>query len=348
MASPAGGAPAGMSVDAFLGVGTALVVVTAVFVAMRLIANIQTKRLLIDDAVPVVATLLLAGTYALAYISMKALFDPTSSLKYMAELATAIDFISGFAIWSSKAPILLLYIRLFGVKNWLKVSSYITLAVTFIIFFVGMVYTGVACSPGNKVLDIPFILNCTTTSTKIGVTLGTTSVVADLIILVLPIPVILKLQMAGPKKIGLFIVFLTGVFAIVASAVSLYYKWGSFKGTSNDLTSAMVCTVIEASIAIIVGCIPSTYSFWSQSIVKLTIYSRIKTAFSSMSGSRSRTTKSTKRSTFASNPAGGSGDHINDSSSSQYVVLGDANSMKSGMKSASTEVPLEEIKSYRN
>ncbi|EHK99467.1 hypothetical protein M7I_4624 [Glarea lozoyensis 74030] len=275
MASPAGGAPAGMSVDAFLGVGTALVVVTAVFVAMRLIANIQTKRLLIDDAVPVVATLLLAGTYALAYISMKALFDPTSSLKYMAELATAIDFISGFAIWSSKAPILLLYIRLFGVKNWLKVSS-----------------------------------------TKIGVTLGTTSVVADLIILVLPIPVILKLQMAGPKKIGLFIVFLTGVFAIVASAVSLYYKWGSFKGTSNDLTSAMVCTVIEASIAIIVGCIPSTYSFWSQSIVKLTIYSRIKTAFSSMSGSRSRTTKSTKRSTFASNPAGGSGDHINDSSSS--------------------------------
>jgi hypothetical protein len=49
MVSPADGAPAGMSVDVFLGVGTALVVVTAVFVAMRIIANIQTKRLLIDD-----------------------------------------------------------------------------------------------------------------------------------------------------------------------------------------------------------------------------------------------------------------------------------------------------------
>jgi hypothetical protein len=48
MASP-GGSPTGMSVDAFLGVGTALVVVTAVFVATRIIANIQTKRLLIDD-----------------------------------------------------------------------------------------------------------------------------------------------------------------------------------------------------------------------------------------------------------------------------------------------------------
>jgi hypothetical protein len=35
---------------------------------------------------------------------------------------------------------------------------------------------------------------------------------------------------------------LTGIFAIVASAVSLHYKWGSFKGTSTDLTSAMVCT----------------------------------------------------------------------------------------------------------
>jgi hypothetical protein len=92
------------------------------------------------------------------------------------------------------------------------------------------------------VLDIPFILNCTTKSTKIGVTLGTTSMTANLIILVLPIPVILKLQMAGPKKIALFIVFLTGVFAIVVSAVSLYYKLGSFKGTSNDVTSAMVCT----------------------------------------------------------------------------------------------------------
>jgi hypothetical protein len=49
MASLASGTPTGMSVDAFLGVGTALVVVTAVFVAMRLVANIQTKRLLIDD-----------------------------------------------------------------------------------------------------------------------------------------------------------------------------------------------------------------------------------------------------------------------------------------------------------
>jgi hypothetical protein len=50
MSSPAGGTPTGMSVDAFLGVGTALVVVTVVFVAMRIIANIQTKRLLIDDS----------------------------------------------------------------------------------------------------------------------------------------------------------------------------------------------------------------------------------------------------------------------------------------------------------
>ena len=66
--------------------------------------------------------------------------------------------------------------------------------------------------------------------------------IADVIILVLPVPVILKLQMATPKKVGLSVVFLTGAFAIVASAVSLYYKWGSFKGTSTDLTSAMVCT----------------------------------------------------------------------------------------------------------
>lgn len=160
----------------------------------------------------------------------------------MAELATAIDFLSGFAIWTSKAPILLLYIRLFGVKTWLKVASWVTLAVTFIIFFVGMVYVGVACSPGGKTLDLPFILNCTTKSTRIGVTLGTTSVIADVIILLLPLPVVLRLQMATMKKIGLSVVFLTGIFAIVASAVSLYYKWGSFKGTSNDLTSAMVCT----------------------------------------------------------------------------------------------------------
>jgi hypothetical protein len=162
----------------------------------------------------------------------------------MAELATAIDFISGFAIWTSKAPILLLYIRLFGVKKWLKVASYVTLICTFVVFFVGMVYVGVACDPGSKPkpLDAKFIQSCISKSTKTGVTLGTTSVIADVMILVLPIPVILKLQMATPKKIGLFIVFLTGIFAIVASAVSLHYKWGSFKGTSTDLTSAMVCT----------------------------------------------------------------------------------------------------------
>lgn len=110
----------------------------------------------------------------------------------------------------------------------------------------------------------------------------------------------------------------------------------------------MVYSVIEASIAIIVGCIPSTYAFWSQTIVKLTIYSRLRTAFSSFSTTRSRTAKSTKRSTFSSNPTGGSGDHINDTVASQYVELGDANSMKSGLKSTLTELPAQEIKGYRS
>lgn len=82
--------------DGFLGFGTAMVVITAIFVALRLIANMQTKRLLIDDGntlnsyviflsltitivVPVVATLLLAGTYAIAYLSMKGTSTLTSN-----------------------------------------------------------------------------------------------------------------------------------------------------------------------------------------------------------------------------------------------------------------------------
>ena len=115
-------------------------------------------------------------------------------------------------MYFAKAPILALYIRLFGVKPWVRYTCYITLAATLLQFLAMATLVGASCTPVAKEgLKSDKTAACIATIFKSGIWNGLTSMVTDIIALVIPIPIVMKLQLPLHKRIGLGFVFLTGV-----------------------------------------------------------------------------------------------------------------------------------------
>lgn len=112
-------------------------------------------------------------------------------------------------MWSSKVPILLLYITLFGVKKWLRVACWSIIAISAVIFLSLASYATAMCSTSGEI-DLQFITNCSHADTRAGLGLGITAVVEDCLIFLLPIPTICRLALPLLKRIGLLLTFGVG------------------------------------------------------------------------------------------------------------------------------------------
>ncbi|KAI1823262.1 hypothetical protein F4861DRAFT_540134 [Xylaria intraflava] len=188
-------------------------------------------------------------------------------------LAVAISVLTPLALWSCKAPILFLYLRVFGLKRWLRIASSITLVLIGLVYISGIVAIPPACTPHTRNLSQQFIETCQERTRATNVYLGSVSVVADVVILVLPMPVIFGLKLLVPSRIGLLFLFISGLFAIAASIISLYFKAMSLKVPGTSLAISILATlptsltpprITECSVAVIVGCVPSLRVLWSK------------------------------------------------------------------------------------
>jgi hypothetical protein len=185
------------------------------------------------------------------------------------QISVACIFMGGASMYFSKTPLLLLYIRIFYVKTWLRLSCYAILATTAIIYLVCAAFSASHCvisSGGNY--DAEFQADCIANSLVTALVRCFTSIFCDLLILALPIPVILALNLPASRKTALAVVFLTGIFAIAAACTSLYFQWNMETQSPADITLAMLCTCLECCIAIIVGCAPASHALWSKYLVK--------------------------------------------------------------------------------
>lgn len=119
--------------------------------------------------------------------------------------------IVGPAIWSSKAAILALYIRIFAPLRWLRLASYTVLGLTFLFYWVTIPLTGAFCTPRRHGLwDFNVLSRCATTAVM-GPIHGAIGLAADITILILPLPIVPKLNTTMRNKVGLAIVFLAGI-----------------------------------------------------------------------------------------------------------------------------------------
>ncbi|KAI1739689.1 hypothetical protein F4680DRAFT_448686 [Xylaria scruposa] len=157
----------------------------------------------------------------------------------------------------TKSSILLLYLRIFGNVKWLRRTCYALLALMALYYTGATMATIFQCIPVAAAFDknvaklkcisiIPFwYMN------------AVLSIATDIIILLIPMPLIYALQMSRPRKAALIIVFALGTFVVITSI--LRFRTLDIPVKSPDPSyevDTVMWTIIEMSMAIICACLP--------------------------------------------------------------------------------------------
>ncbi|CAG9998322.1 unnamed protein product [Clonostachys byssicola] len=272
-----------ISNGSFLATGISLTVITTLFIAVRLFVSIkQIGNFWLDDYAMVVGLGFLVATFVLTYeqqaltekVFLKVKEMTTDELPLLIPDLLAIHkvglgslVVSNLSTWFTKAPLLLLLNRIFGIKNWLKIFVYITLAVSLLIVVGITGYSGRLCDPKGQ-WSPEFTVGCMDAGAIGNLICGCVGLAVDIVIFILPIPMIMQLHLPLRKKIGVIVVFATGFMGIAAGIVGTYSRVKTLNGSAADRQISTLCVILEATVTIAVGCVPALYYVWRTIISK--------------------------------------------------------------------------------
>ncbi|KAK1623646.1 integral membrane protein [Colletotrichum phormii] len=171
-----------------------------------------------------------------------------------------LQFIGGpfyvLGIWGFKMSLLFSYLRFFPAGG----------------YKIGTIIVAVACTMGHIAFMCVFIFLCTPIEKQYDpsipadeghcvdaitfyLTFSSLTIVFDVIIMLLPFPVILKSQIQKRKKIVLLALFILGIFVTIIQAIRIQ----TIKNLVNYLDSAksIQWSVVETCIGIIISCVPT-------------------------------------------------------------------------------------------
>lgn len=115
-----------------------------------------------------------------------------------------------------KMSILVQYLKLFApnktVNPFVFIGAWIVIASSFIFYVVDMFFTIFACSPREKIWNKFYIGgHCPINYNAIIIATAIFNIISDIAILILPVRSVWKLRMARKKKIGITLLFATGL-----------------------------------------------------------------------------------------------------------------------------------------
>lgn len=155
-----------------------------------------------------------------------------------------------------KCCILLLYLRLFQVVRWFRLSCWALLTIVAMYCAASILVTIFQCSPLIRAFDKATPGVCINTA-KFWFANAGFSIATDIIILTLPIPLVWKLEVPITQRLALVGVFTMGIFVVVTSCLRVTSL--DLFATSPDNTyniQNVMWTIIEPNIAIICSCLP--------------------------------------------------------------------------------------------
>ncbi|KAL9618962.1 MAG: hypothetical protein Q9160_006356 [Pyrenula sp. 1 TL-2023] len=84
------------------------------------------------------------------------------------------------------------------------------------------------------------------------------NIVSDVAIILLPLPVLVKLQLSPPKKVGLILTFLTGGFGLITAVIrfALFFTDKVYPDFTYNGTKLECWAVVEPSVYFICACLP--------------------------------------------------------------------------------------------
>jgi hypothetical protein len=243
----------------------AFFVLSPLFVGARVFARVKVRSwsgLSWDDGTLFVSwifSIILSAIVMLACASgygkrMNQIGSP-EDLSMIAKLVFVADIFYKLSINTTKASILLFYLRRF-VTNWFKIACYVMLGVVLSFMVATTVGSIAQCTPVEKAWSFDVIGNgvCIDRRAFWYANSGI-SILISVFMLALPFQPIHASSLPGAQKVALTIVFAIGAFTTITGVIRMQtFDFGNGEFTYN--VEWMMWTIIETNLAILCGCVP--------------------------------------------------------------------------------------------
>ncbi|PHH88067.1 hypothetical protein CDD83_8041 [Cordyceps sp. RAO-2017] len=172
----------------------------------------------------------------------------------------------GLSLGLAKVAILLLYLDLFSVYERMRIAIFAGLA-----FTIGLYVTFIPCVSYFQAPHIGDSWSDLVANGQLSrvvpwtMVIGVGSILIDLYIFILPIPVLLRLQLSTSKRLRLVSLFGIALFGVAASIVALVYRV-PLLAPSNMLTSGIdytwhlaqiyIVNMVECNVPLSIACLP--------------------------------------------------------------------------------------------
>ncbi|KAI1374031.1 integral membrane protein [Hypoxylon crocopeplum] len=249
------------------------------FVALRFIAHrVEGRRISLEDWFIIPAWVMILGLCANSICVVKLggvgrhesyvlKFEPETMRPWALSLfAGEITYIMLFPF--EKTSILLLYLRLFRVQRWFRFTAYIMIAYIWIWSITATFVALFQCNPISYVWDKSISGTCIDQFSYLRWN-TVPNVIHDIAMLIMPVPIIWKLQVELRQKLALSCVFVVGSLGCVVSLVRLSLFLHIFQYDSSHYeilydstwTSIQLVswTAAEPSVILVCACLPALW-----------------------------------------------------------------------------------------
>ncbi|KAJ9483184.1 hypothetical protein VN97_g10230 [Penicillium thymicola] len=230
-------------------------------VCLRFYVRISNKRFPWVDDYAALASSLLTLTYAGIAVAqtrwgqgLTAAYLPKENIIPFSKVQYTGGPIYCLAVLGFKVALLASYLRIAGIiKPYRKIiiAAIIVCVVNQLIF---AIIISVSCLPVAKQWDASLKGSCIDTI-PFYFALGGTSIVLDLIIIALPLPVLWKLQLRLKQKALLGCLFALGFFVTVIQIIRILTVWDL--KTYTDSKNIVIWSCVETSLGVIIACVPT-------------------------------------------------------------------------------------------
>ncbi|KAH7382013.1 hypothetical protein BKA64DRAFT_218410 [Cadophora sp. MPI-SDFR-AT-0126] len=243
----------------------ALFVMAFLAIALRLISRVCASNTIgIDDWIIILALLLAVPSTAFTILMASKGFGrhvwdlaDGSLLQILRSLYVA-ECLYVITLAATKISVLFLYLRIFPHKSF-RTATLATMGMIALSTTIIFLMTVFSCHPvaffwnrdirGGKCMDLD----------KLAYANSAMSIIQDLIIVILPLPVLAKLNMGKKKKIGVGFMFAVGSFGCVVSMIRLksLLSFGTSLDPSWDYVDVTIWTIVELAVAMVCSCFPA-------------------------------------------------------------------------------------------
>ncbi|BCS02755.1 uncharacterized protein AKAW2_61019A [Aspergillus luchuensis] len=195
------------------------------------------------------------------------LHDPKFLTYQKCKFASQMMAVVGLGL--TKISLLVLMRGIFAVSRTFRLGSNILVGLTAIwtiSFFISNLFT---CYPITALVEEYYGHKCLN-SLAMWYAGCITDVLIDLIIMVLPLPMIFKLQLPQKQKLAISAMFVMGtaVVGISITRMAMYFHIGAtylehYNDDSYFISPVVFWTNIESSLAVILACLPTLRPLWT-------------------------------------------------------------------------------------